>query len=214
MLDNGVEQGKYVISRLAEILAHPALLGRAVQCGEIELFLCGVEAEHEVEHHFLHLLGAAVGLVHLVYHHHGLKTHLDSLLQHKTCLWHRAFKCVDQQQAAVGHIEHSLHLAAEVGVSRGVDYVYLVSLVFYRYVFGENRYASFALEVVVVEYKFSGILVLAEKMACKEHLVHKRGFAVVYVRYDSYVTYFLHISSLLQGAKLLISVRTTAIKHK
>ena len=59
-------------------------------------------------------------------------------------------KALDQQQAAVGHVEYAFHLAAEIGVARGVDNVYLTVFVTYRNVFRENRYAAFPFEVVVV----------------------------------------------------------------
>ena len=62
-----------------------------------------------------------MGLVHLVHHNDGLKTDLQRLLQHETCLGHRSLKSVDEQNASVGHVEHTLYLATEIGVSRGVD---------------------------------------------------------------------------------------------
>ena len=79
-----------------------------------------IEVAHEVEHHLVNFLGAAVGFVHLVHHHDGLQPDLQGFLQHEARLRHRAFEGIDEQQAAVGHIEYALHLAAEVGVSRGV----------------------------------------------------------------------------------------------
>ena len=46
-------------------------------------------------------------------------------LQHEARLGHRALKGVDEQDAAVCHVEHALHLAAKVGVARGVYDIYL-----------------------------------------------------------------------------------------
>ena len=48
------------------------------------------------------------------------------LLQHEARLRHGAFGGVHQQDNAVDHLEHALHLAAEVGVARGIDDVDLV----------------------------------------------------------------------------------------
>ena len=45
----------------------------------------------------------------------------SALLQDKAGLGHGALRRVHQQQDAVDHLEDPLHLAAEVGVSRGVD---------------------------------------------------------------------------------------------
>ena len=135
VLDYGVEHGQDIVGRLLPVGAHPAVFGRTVDCGEVELVLGGVETEHQVEHHLLHLVGTAVGFIDLVDYHHRLEPHLYSLLEHETRLRHRAFESVDKQEAAVGHVEHALNLAAEVGVSRGVDYIDFVSFVVDGYVF-------------------------------------------------------------------------------
>ena len=174
-------------------LAHPAVLGRAVDHGEVELLLRGVEVAHQVEHHFVDFLGAAVGLVHLVDHDDGLKAYLEGLLQDEACLRHGAFEGVDQEQAAVRHVEHALHLSAEVGVSRGVDNVDLHALVADGHVLGEDGDAALALEVVVVEHEVVGLLVLAEKVARVKHLVHERCLSVVHVGNDGNVANILHI---------------------
>ena len=85
---DGIEQGHDAVGGIVVVCTHPTLLGRAVECGEIELVLAGVEAEHEVEHHLLHFFGATVGLVDLVYHHHGLEADFDGLLKHEARLGH------------------------------------------------------------------------------------------------------------------------------
>ena len=85
------------------------------------MFLCGIECKHEVEHHFIDFLWTAVGLVNLVDHNDGLEANLQGLLEHETRLRHRTLKGIDEQQTAVSHIEHTLHLATEIGVSRGID---------------------------------------------------------------------------------------------
>ena len=165
ILDDGVEHRRDVVGGLLPVVAHPSLLGGAVYGGEVELILTGVEIAHQVKHHFLHLLGAAVGLVDLVDHDHRLQSELYGFLKHEAGLRHRALESVDEKQTAVGHVEHTLHLAAEVGVSRGVDDVDLGVLVGNGDVLGEYRYASFTFEVVVVEDEFAGRLIVAEKVS-------------------------------------------------
>ncbi len=153
----------------------------------------GVEVEHEVEHHLLHFVGTAVVFVDLVDDHHGFQPHLDGFLQHETCLRHRAFKSVDKQQAAVGHVEHTFHLAAEVGVSRGVDDVDFSVLVIDGNVLGEDCYAAFSLQVVIVEDKLPGVLVFPEEVAGQEHFVDQGCFSVVDMRYNGDVADVLHL---------------------
>ena len=134
MLYDCIEQSSKVCCLIAPVGAHPVVLCRAVKHGEVELLLCCLKREHKVKDHFVYLLGAAVWLVHLVYHNNGLQTDLQCLLQHKACLWHGAFEGIDKENTAVGHVEHALDLAAEVAVTRSVDNVDFGVFISYRYI--------------------------------------------------------------------------------
>ena len=129
IFDDGVEDGCDVVGRGVIVGAHPTLFCRTVDGGEVELVLGCVEVAHQVKHHLLHLVGAAVGFVHLVDYHYRFQAHLNGLLEHEACLWHRTFKCVNQKQTSVGHVEHAFHLASEVSVPRSVYDVYFISVV-------------------------------------------------------------------------------------
>ena len=131
VFDDCIEQGQNIVGGLLPVGTHPAFLGRAVDCGEVELFFSGIEIEHKIEYHLLHFVGTAVRFVDLINHHHGLQPHLNCLLEHESGLRHRPLKGVDQQQTAVGHIQHTLYLTAEVGVSRGIDNVDFIAFVVY-----------------------------------------------------------------------------------
>ena len=122
-LNNLVEQVVDIVSRRFIIFAHPTVLSRTIYDGEVKLVLCSVKVAHEVEHHFVHLLRTTVRLVHLINYNNGFKANLECLLQDKACLGHRAFKGIDQKDAAVGHIKHTFYLTTEVGVTRSVDNV-------------------------------------------------------------------------------------------
>ena len=115
---------------------------------------------------------------------------LQRLLQHEAGLRHGALEGVDQQQHAVDHFENALHLAAKVGVSRGVDDVDLDALVEDRRVFGQNRDAALALKVVGIHDALCHHLVFAEYAALLEHLVDQCGFAVVNVGNDGDIAQF------------------------
>ena len=180
-----------IIGRRLPVLAHPALLGRAVDDGEVELILGGVELAHEVEDHLIDLLGAAVGLVNLVDDDDGLEAYLKGLLQHEACLGHGTLEGIDEQQTAVGHVEHALHLAAEVRVARGVDDVDFRVLVVDRDVLGEDGDATLALQLVVVEHELACLLVVAEEITGQEHLVDQCCLAVVDVCDDCDIAYVL-----------------------
>ena len=66
-------------------------------------------------------------------------------------------KASTSRQYAVAHVEHTLHLAAEVGVARGVYNVDFTVFVDDGYILREDRDAAFAFQIVVVEDEFSGI---------------------------------------------------------
>ena len=147
-----IKHGIDVVGGLAPVEAHPVLLCRAIYCGEIKLLLGGIEVEHQVEHHLLHLIGTTVGLIHLIYHHNGFQSHLNGFLKHKSRLWHRTLKGVNEQQAAICHIEHSLHLASKVGVSRGVYNIDFISVVVYRNILREDCDSTLSFQIIVVEH--------------------------------------------------------------
>ena len=53
----------------------------------------------------------------------GLMLAVEGLAEHEPGLGHRPLGGVDQHQRAVGHLQHALDLAAEVGVAGRVDQV-------------------------------------------------------------------------------------------
>ena len=164
VLHDAVQQVADVVGGLSPILAHPSVLGRTVNHGEVQLFLCGIQVTHQIEDHLIHLLGPAVGLVHLVDHHYGLQPYLQGFLQDKACLRHGALEGVHQQNASVGHIEHTFHLSSEVTVSRGVDDVYLGTFVIDGDVLAQDSDAALAFQFVVVQHQIVSLLVLAEQV--------------------------------------------------
>ena len=120
-LYNLIEQIVDVVGRSLPVFSHPAILGRAIDYREIELFLSSVEVAHQVEHHLVNFLRTAVRLIHLINYNDRLQTQLQSLLQHKTSLRHRTLESVDKKQTAVRHIEYTLYLATKIRVTRGIE---------------------------------------------------------------------------------------------
>ena len=158
-VDDDIQQVRDIVGHVVRVIRHPALLRRAVDRREVQLILGGAKVEHQVEHGFLHLVGAAVGLIDLVDDDDGLQAQLDGLLQHETRLRHRPLEGVDQEEDAVGHVQHTLHLTTEIGVARGVDDVDLDVFVSHGDVLREDGDASLTLQVVVVEDELSRCLI-------------------------------------------------------
>ena len=122
---------------------------------------------------------ALVGAVYLVEDKYDAVPQLQRAAEHEPGLRHGSLRGVDQQYDAVDHLEYALHLAAEVGVTRGVDNVYLVVAVVHGGVLREDGYAALTFQVAGVHDSLGHLLVLVEHARLLEHLVHQRGLAVV-----------------------------------
>ena len=190
-----------VVDRLEEI-GHPALAVVAVEGGpaiaaageehrEVERQVIGAQLDQQVEDLVHDRVGAALGAVALVDDHDRLQADLERLLQHEARLRHGALERVDQQQAAVGHAQHALDLAAEVGVARGVDDVHADALALVRplghhvvdgTVLGQDRDPALALERVRIHDALA--IDLARRARGVQHGVDEGGLAVVDVGDD------------------------------
>lgn len=91
-------------------------------------------------------------------------------------LRHRTLDGVDEQEAAIGHIEDAFYFSAKVGVARRVDDVDFVALVGDSGVLGEDGNATLPLEVVGVEDEFAYFLMFAEDVGLFEHGIDERCF--------------------------------------
>ena len=149
-IDNRIEQVSNILRRLLPVLAHPVVFRRTIDYGEIKLLLRSVEIAHQVEDHLVNLLGAAIRFVHLIDDDDRLQANLQSLLQDEARLRHRSFKSIDQEQTAIGHIQNTLYLSAEVRVARRVYNVDFSISIVDGDIFGEDRYASLALQFIIV----------------------------------------------------------------
>ena len=152
-----------------------------------------------------HLLHARVAAVDLVDDDDRPEAELERLLQHEARLRHRPLDGVHQQQAAVGHVQHALDLAAEVGVAGRVDDVDLDAAIHDRRVLGQDRDAALALQVVRVHDQLADLLVLAEDVALLEQAVHQRRLAMVDVRDDRHVADVLTHVACRSGARLTLN---------
>ena len=71
IIEDGIKQYADIFGGLFPVGRHPALLGRTKNCREIELFICGIQAHHQFEYSFLHIIGGTVGFVNFVYNNNG-----------------------------------------------------------------------------------------------------------------------------------------------
>ena len=180
MAEHEIEQRLHArLLRALGALRHPALLGRAVEDGEIELLVGGIEAREQVEDLVDHLVRPRIGAVDLVDDDDGLQPHLQRLRHHELGLRQRAFGGIDQHQSAVDHVEDALDLAAEIGVAWRVDDVDAGALPEDGGRLGEDGDAALALEVVGIHGALGHALVLAERAGLLEQPVDEGGLAMV-----------------------------------
>ena len=113
---------------------------------------------------------------------------LQRFLQNETGLRHRTFCCVNEQNNAVDHLENTFDLTAEVCVTGSVNDVDFRVFIVDCGVFCKNGNAAFALQVIGVHDAGRGFLVFTVDAALLEQTVNQRGFAVVNVCDDGYVS--------------------------
>ena len=193
---NGVEERLEVGAGHVGRIARRAVAAGAEQRGAVELLVRAAEVHEELQHLVHDLVYALVGAVNLVEHKYDPVAELQCAAEHKAGLGHGALGGVHQQYDAVDHLQYALHLAAEVGVARGVNDVYLVVAVTHGGVLGQDSDAALALQVAGVHDALGHLLVLVEHACLLEHLVNQRGLAVVNVRDNGHISKmrFVHIS--------------------
>ena len=192
VFQDDVQQVGDVLGGVVPVLGHPTVFRGPVHCGEVELFLCGVQVEHQVKHLLLHQVRGAVFLVHLVHHHNRLEPKLNRFAKHEARLRHGALEGVDKQQHRVGHLQHTLHFSAKICVARGVNQVDLDVFPSRADVLGQDGDPALPLQVVVVQDEFSRVLSVVDDVALVDDFVDEGGFPVVDVGDDGHVADAAH----------------------
>ena len=148
-------------------------------------------------------MDALVGTVDLVDHHNDPVTQLQCAAEDEAGLRHGTLSGVHQQDDTVDHLQNALHLAAEVGVARGVHHVDLYVLISDGGVLGQNGNAALPLQIAGVHHAVHNLLIFPVDAALLEHLVHQRCLAMVNVGDNSYVSqmFVLHNLNVLSYLK-------------
>ena len=181
MPDDGVEQGSQTV-RLFRRLRCPALFCRSIEDREVELFVSGAQGGEKIEDLFMHFVRAAIRLVDLVDHNNRLQAKRQSLHGDKLGLRHGPFRGIDQQGNAIDHAENTLHLAAEVGMARGVDDIDAGAFPVDRGTFRKDGNPAFPFQVIGIHGALGDLLVLPERTGLFKQLVDQSGLAMIDVR--------------------------------
>ena len=206
--DDGLEQRGQVGAHLVGAVGSGALTAGAEDGGGIELLVGGVQIQQQLQNLIHNLVDTGVGLIHLVDGHDDLVAQLQGLLQHEPGLGHGAFGSIHQQDDAVDHLQNALHLAAEIGVARGIDDVDFIVFIANGGVLGKNGDAALPLQVAGVHHALHRCLIFPVDAALLQHFVHQGGLAVVNVGNDGNISDFIlrcHIFDLLFCIRFFIS---------
>ena len=199
LVDDGVKQRDHVHVAVFGLQTGVAVDRRSVHHGEVKLLVGSTQLDHQIEHLVHSALGIGVGAVDLVHDDHDAQAALKSMGEHEARLGLGTLVSVDDEQGAVSHVQHALHLAAEVGMAGRVDDVDLDALIVDGDVLGQNGDAALALLIVGVQDALLHFLVLAEHVGRPQQAVDQRGLTMVNVRDDGNVAkaFLLHTGVLL-----------------
>lgn len=117
MLEDGIKQRQHIHVAVVRIETCIAVHCTRVDSREVELLVTCAQLEHELEDLIEDFVGTRARAVDLVDDDDGHQIEAESMLENETRLRHGALEGIDQQQDAVGHLEHTLDLAAEVGMA-------------------------------------------------------------------------------------------------
>ncbi len=187
--EDHVHQQMDVAGRLGGIVGGVAQLGAGEDVGEIGQNVVGPQLQEQVEHLVDDFVRSGVGPVDLVDDDDRPQPALERLCEDEPRLRHGPFGGIDQHQRAVGHAQHALDLAAEIGVAGRVDDVDLHAAVRNGDVLGEDRDPALAFQVVGIENLLADELGFAEPPALAQHAIDQASLAVVDVCDDGDVAY-------------------------
>ncbi len=191
MLDDGLEQRLHVAVAHRRIEAGKAAQRGGVDHREIQLLVGRAEPVEQIEGLIEHPARARLVAIDLVDDDDGPQAVLERLLRHEAGLRHGPVDRIDQQQHAVDHREHALHLAAEIGVAGRIDDVDAVVAPGDGGVLGENGDAALALQIVRIHDALLQVLARIERAGLAQQLIDEGGFAMIDVRDDGDIAKFL-----------------------
>ena len=129
MLENCIKERSHITLTNVGVERRIAVLGRSVNNRELNLILVCAKLDKEVEYLVDNLGRSCTGAVDFIDNNKNLFLEIKSFFKNKSCLRHAALEGVNKEQNSVNHGEDSLNLAAEIGMTRGVDNIYFSVLV-------------------------------------------------------------------------------------
>ena len=184
VFEDGFEERGHVAALFAGLADHIAFAAAAIDDRGVELLLVGVQLKQQFKDLFIGAGRVGVLAVDLVDDDDDLQAMLQRLAQHKAGLRLGPIIGVDEQEHAVDHLEGTLDLAAEIGVTGSVDEVDGLALPVDGGVLGLDGDALLTLEIHGIHHAFLDLLVGAVNTAFLEEFVDEGGLPMVDVGDD------------------------------
>ena len=213
VLRDRLVEGLHRGALLVDLVLGKAGLGARVDDGEIELLVRGMKLQEELKDHVEDLVGISVVAVDLVDNNDRLEAVLQRLLEHKFGLGLGAAEGIHHKEHSVHHLHDAFHLAAEVGVTRGVDNVDVVVVPLEGGVLGLDGDSLLTLQIHGIhDTDLRGLrLIGAESARLFQKLVDEGGLPVVDVGDDGDITNVVH--GLLSSRLLSPALKSMSTKH-
>ena len=186
--EHQVEQRLHRVAGHIRVIRRVPAFARGENMREVVEHVLAAEIHEQLETFVERFVRSSIGAIDLVDDDNRLQLALERLGEHVPGLRHRPFGRVDKHQRAVGHPQHALDLAAEVGVARRVDEIDFHAVVVEGDVLGQDRDAALALQVVRVENAIADELAGTELAALAQQAIDERRLAVIDVGDDGDVT--------------------------
>jgi hypothetical protein len=118
------------------------------------------------------------------------------MAKHKLGLGHGPFYRINQQQAAVRHVDDTFYLPTEIGMPRSINEIDINAPVHYGRILSHDGNPLFPLKGITVHYQLAYCLVISKDLALLEHGIYQGGLAMVNVgnnRDISDITAIVHV---------------------
>ncbi len=189
MFDDGLKQRAHVLRLVLQIPLGISLPGGGEQKRAVQLVIGCIQIHQEFQNLVYHFLRSRLRPVDLVDAHDDGQIQLQSLSQHKFGLRHGPLIGVYHEDHAVDHLQHTLYLAAEIRMARGIDDIDLRILIKYGRVLGQDGDAPLPLDIVGIHNALCHFLIGPEHAALLQKLVYQSGLAMVNMGNDCNISH-------------------------
>src|SRR5690606_16725998 len=162
VLQNRVEQWFHRAAAYFRIKAGITVQTGRVNHRELELLFRRTQLVEQFESSIDRPIRTRTRTINLVQHHNRFQSQAKRLAGNETCLRHRTFLCINQQQHAVNHRQYTLDFAAKVGVARCINDVDVGAVVLNCTVLGKNGDATFFFDITGIHDTRIDLLVITE----------------------------------------------------